>query len=157
MTLRIIHAALLMGCLAFAVIAVVLRQQQAAPPVDPPVVSMIGIGISVVAAASYLIVPNLMVAGWRRRVAQTESADTGSADGRFWDVLNTHFIVGAALLEGVIFFLLVAYLIEGQPWTLGVAAFFWLVLASRYPTEAGMRRWLETQLELIEQGRRGGL
>ena len=68
--------------------------------------------------------------------------------------------IGSLFREGMFhsrFDQLAAYLVEGQPWTLGLAAFFWLWLASKFPTAAGMRAWVQTQLDLIDQQRRSGM
>ena len=51
---------------------------------------------------------------------------------------------------------LCAYLLEGEPWSLGIAAAFFLCLAAQFPTEGGVRRWTERQREAIEQLRREG-
>lgn len=146
LTLRIIHLALALGCLVFAVVALYQRQQpRAVPPPPSPMVSYVGIAFTVAAGLAYLVVPGMLLGGWRRRLARGEQTETD-----YWNLLQTHFIVGAALLEGTVFFQLVAYLTEGQPWTLGIALFFWLLLLLKFPTESGARRWIETQRDQVE-------
>src|SRR5262249_25101156 len=151
MTLRIIHAALVMGCLFFAGMAVFMRQQQPAVPVDPPMVSYLGVGMALMTGMTYLFLPNMIVANCGPQMAGADEPQASSADVTgYWNILQSSFIVGAALLEGTIFFQLVAYLLEGQPWTLGVAGVFWLGLVLKFPTESGCTRWMETQRDLIE-------
>jgi len=49
---------------------------------------------------------------------------------------------------------LCAYLLQGEPWSLAIAAAFFLCLAAQIPTEGGVTRWMERQREAIEQMRR---
>jgi hypothetical protein len=61
-------------------------------------------------------------------------------------VYQTATIVGAALLEGAAFFLLVAYFVEGTSWTLPAALAVWLLLAwLHFPTRSSVEHWLTEQ------------
>ncbi len=161
LTLRIIHIALLVGCLTFGVIAVVVGEQaQPAVLPDPPLLSHVGIVFAGLVGLAYLLVPAMMLNSWRHRLARGEANAVPAgddADSPYWDFLQTHFIVGAALLESVVFFQLLVYLSEKQPWSLGVAAFFWLLLLLKFPTEMGTRRWIETQRDRVALLRNSGM
>src|SRR4051794_40205517 len=71
MTLRIIHASLLMGCAAFGAVAFLLRQQGQMParPPGPPIVSYAGAGMAAMMAVLFFVVPGSIVTAWRRRMA----------------------------------------------------------------------------------------
>ena len=66
---------------------------------------------------------------------------------------QTRMIVGAALLEGPAFFLLIAYLIERSPWSLAAAIFMILGVAAHFPTEQRVAEWVEQQMSLLEEER----
>jgi hypothetical protein len=166
LTLRIIHAALLLGCVSFGAVIVFIRLQQQQPLApNPPMLSYIGIAVAVSTVLAFLIVPSMLLNGWRRRLARGESPfpvtiqpapAKDDDDAQYATILQTHFIIRAALLEGTIFYQLIAYLVEGQPWTLGLAVFFWLVLLAKFPTDTGTRRWIEAQRDQVELLRKSG-
>jgi tellurite resistance protein TehA-like permease len=162
-TMRIIVAALVAGVVTFLVIAVYLRQAGRMPaPPEMPTITYIAVpfGLSVVAAYSFL--PNAVAAGARRRIAQGiwYRGPHAPALGRplsdrekLLVVYNTRLIVGAALLESVAFYLLIAYLLEGIPWSLAGAVLFAGGIAAQFPTRPGVERWLEAQMDLLQQER----
>ena len=73
--------------------------------------------------------------------------------GRLAFVYQTKTIIAGALLEGCAFFLLVVHMIEGSPISLGAALALILALAMLMPTRGRIVRWIENQLELLEQER----
>ena len=166
-TMRIIHAALLMGCLTFAVIVIVMRARENRPGPDPPLVSLMGLALAGVMGLTALIVPNVLAATWRQKMARgidptspTRPSSPQATAGQsvsWWGLYQTRMIIMAALLEGVIFFVLVAYLIEGPVWNLGIAALFLVGLALLFPTRERIERWISAQQELVEQQKRTAL
>ena len=60
-----------------------------------------------------MILPAFSRAG-RQKLATSETV----SDKQLISLFTVRTIVGSALLEGSAFFLIVAYIIEGQPWTL---------------------------------------
>ncbi len=163
-TMRLIHASLLMGCSTFAVIALVLRQQQAAPVPEQPMLSFVGLALAGSTGLALLLVPNAVTASWRKTIARgifplstTPMTDAASGSGQsigWWGLYQTRLIITAALIEGVIFFELLAYLTEGPPWNLAMAALFLVGLALLFPTQERVERWIRTQQELVEQQKR---
>src|SRR5207247_2639708 len=99
------------------------------------------------------VVPNVLAANWRQKIAQgvdplttTRPPESILEEGgpvppppsvreapersaRWWALYQVRLIITAAMLEGVIFFQLIAYLIEGVAWSLGLAALFLVALA----------------------------
>ena len=166
-TMRIIHAVLLMGCLGIAVFMVVMRARGNRPVTDPPVVSLVGLALAGVMGLTALVVPNVLAANWRQKIvrgvdpqprAQLSSPQTipgQSVD--WWGLYQTRMIIVAALLDEVIFFGLIAYLIEGPLWNLGIAALFLVGLALLFPTRERVERWISVQQELVELQKRTAL
>lgn len=77
---------------------------------------------------------------------------TGDA-GRLWLVFLSRTIVTAAIPEGAAFFCLVAYLLEGSWLSLGLAVLLILSVAVMFPTRRSVIRWIEHQLELVDEQR----
>ncbi|MBI1917749.1 MAG: hypothetical protein HYS12_23895 [Planctomycetes bacterium] len=163
-TMRFIHASVLMGCLIFAGIAIVLRQQQGGPVPEPPMLSFVGLALAGSTGLALLIVPNAVAASWRKKIARGISSlstmpmpdpasDSGQSIG-WWGLYQSRLIITAAPMEGVVFLALHAYLAEGPPWILGVGALFFVGLALLFPTQDRVERWIRTQQELVEQEKR---
>jgi hypothetical protein len=60
-------------------------------------------------------------------------------------------IVSAALFEGCAFFATIAYLIEGNPLSLGLAVLLVLAVAAHFPTQSRAIAWVERQLERLQE------
>src|SRR5207237_10518466 len=127
---------------------------------------------AVLIGLALIVVPNMLAANWRQKIAQgidplttTRPPETILEEGgpippppspqadparsvRWWQLYQTRLIITAALIEGVIFFELVAYLTEGPPCSLGMAALFLVGLALLFPTQDRVERWIRTQQEL---------
>jgi hypothetical protein len=71
-------------------------------------------------------------------------------------VLQTSLIIGLALLEGVALLGVMAYLIEAEPFVLGVVAVVIVVMLARFPTENRVRAWLDQQTERLASMRQEG-
>jgi hypothetical protein len=165
LTMRIILGAMLMGPLVAMAIFVGMRAQANQPVADVPMMSYVFAAVTVVALAVSLVVPNRVVASARRMLAQPDRSASSRRFGNepvadtigFWCVLyQTRLIVGSALLEGPASAWLVAYFIEGTPWSLLAAAALLGLLASKFPTRLGLENWIEDQRELLQRERSAG-
>ncbi|MEX2172502.1 MAG: hypothetical protein WD851_24485 [Pirellulales bacterium] len=151
-TLQIIVAALVMGCLTFAIVAVVIRSNSdtAADNEAFPVMTAMALAFGTVAIIAQLVIAPLLRRQTRQRLAQQSEAS--DADGSLILMgLQTSTIVGAAISEGACFFNLVAYLLEGSPYTLVMAAVLVLTIVLRFPTVGGVTDWLEREIRLVEE------
>jgi hypothetical protein len=165
---------MLSGCLLFAVVVVAVRAGLGYPHADPPMVGYVGVAVALLTGAAYLFVPGVILDGWRRRVARSPDAPsteppphgwqafreaaermatTRSGGDPYWAMLVTDFSIGAGLLEGTLFLQLVAYMIEGWPWSLVLAAFFGVGLLLKFPTRDWMGRYLQMQRDLVDHVR----
>jgi hypothetical protein len=161
--MQIIIGALSMGNLVFAVISLMLRDWGQKPAADrTPLITYLGLGYAAVMTVIHIILPNRITTNARRaRARQVIRFDKGdpSADGldaESFDLLGLYqnqLIRRAALIQGSAFFLLVAYIVEGQPIALLVAGLLLLRLLSMIPTQTRVERWLNEQRELLAEDR----
>jgi hypothetical protein len=163
-TMRIIVIALAMGILTFLVVAVVIRLQNPNQPVpDPPIITLTALGFAGLQLVLQAVVPNRMAAGVRRRIAAGQWPPPGMrasvpADdvGKLCILYQVRLILGAALAEGAAFFLLIAYLMEGQIISLAAAGVMLALVLARFPIRSGLEGWLSDQQEQLRQERMAG-
>ena len=151
--MQIILGAIVLGAVAFLVVAVVVRWQSDQPAPESPIISYLALGAALVIAVAYYFVTDALQASQRRGAA---GANTRIA---WCNAYQTTMIAGAAMLEGAVFFLLIAYLLEGDlkdNWTpLAAAAGFIVVIATLFPTRSGLERWIAEQQEKLKQEQAG--
>lgn len=147
--LRVIAVALVVGVLAFAGVAValwVLKVAPVQPNAEPPIVSYVAAGMLLLMAALSLFVPNLVASNAAR---QSPPANLD----RLTALLNIHQgkeIIGLAMLESAAFFSLVAFILEGRPWTPALTAAALGLMMIRFPTTGKIENWIDSQRSLFE-------
>lgn len=172
-TMQIIVAALTLGVVVFSVLVLALLRDD--KPLDPntprllglPMLTAMAVLFGVVSLIASYIVPKIIADGSIRQLAKgpplddTKRLDSGGRQiypasdvGRLLPVFQTQVITASALNEGAAFFAVLAYLTEGQPIAIGVAAVLIAVLVSRLPTVDRVKGWLEAQLERLALMRR---
>ncbi len=165
---QIIVGAMTAGALAFLAIAVYVRWGRA-PAAGPPVLTWVAIGAGAAMLAARMILPPMIVAQRRAALARgrlelplrygspvfDEFLEKSGDAGVLWVVYQANLLIAAAPLEGAAFFALVAYLVEGSPWALGAAAVLIATLARMIPTRETVFAWMDDQLRLLDQERRG--
>jgi hypothetical protein len=170
--LQIIVAALVAGCGFFLVIVLAVGGPAAGNAGDerPLVVSYLALAFLVAVIAARCIVPVVIVRTGRRNIAQgtfpttqtpaRDEPQPSPSPERDAAMLLTLFqaktIVGAALIEGVAFFMLIAYMVERFTPILAVAVVLILVIAAHMPTRSGVVHWIEDQLRLVDEERSMG-
>lgn len=159
--MQIILLALVIGCLSFMMIAVVVRQQGGMNAVGgDPIISYIAIVFAAIMLMTSIILSRFMTSGGRMRIIEytkslPDSKTARDEAGDLYALYQTRMIVTAAPLEGAVFFLLSAYMIEGNLWTLVTAVVMVAVLISKFPTFTRLDRWVQEQKELLQQERMG--
>jgi hypothetical protein len=145
--LRIIVGVLIAGCLGLAGMSIVLRGQGIFGPGPAlPIISLIAVVQALATLAIRPIVLSQMLRGARQRLAMNDS----DSDANWMQVLTTHTIVGAALLEGSAFFFFIAYLVEGEWWALAGGLLMVALLAVwHFPVKTKIERWIEEQREVV--------
>jgi hypothetical protein len=165
--LQFIVSAMCAGVLFFLVIVLSIAPQFKLPaplqPISLALIAAIFAGIGLIARA--VVVWKLTVKARREIVNGTyaplgprlPSGSLPSDDGECHDagyllsVFQTKTIISGALFEGVSFFATIAYLIEGDPVSLGLAVVLILGLAAHFPTRSRVIGWVERQLEVVGQ------
>ena len=160
--LQIIVAALVMGCLIFLLTSVGIGQFGGRPAQHGPQLAYAVCGFLVVEAVAWTVVMRVIAAKARGEIVkgtyrtldprqQTGSADAPERDARYLlPVYQTKTIVSAAMFEGLGFFATIAFLVEGNPISLGVAVAMILGVAAHFPTQGRVVAWVQRQLEAIE-------
>ena len=164
LTMRIILGALVAGCVAFLIIAVILRQggQMALPP-GLPVFTYVSLGFAVFWTALSFFIPDFFIAAERRKLAQAPARHLNDPQARLrtsdmvklLGLYSTRMVISSAIVEGCVFFFLIAYLLEGSLICLVGALALLGIMGAKFPTRAGVERWLEQQQELLQQERMG--
>jgi len=168
---QIIVGSLIAGVVVFLVIAIAVGQNVAADRGEQSqMLTYLGVAFAVAALIARIVVPAIIVARNRRRVAQGtwqppqgQRLGAQATPGSFFDltgdagkllfVYHVRTIVACAIIEGATFLMLIAHLVEQSTLSLIVAIVLILGLAMHFPTRSGVIRWIEGQLMLLEQER----
>jgi hypothetical protein len=136
-------------------------QQQQQPPDD--LLAYFAVGFAVVMLAVRRIVGSGTVTRHRKNIATGTGVIPGvggmpiaaATDGdRLLFTFQQKTIIESAMIEGPAFFVLIAYLIVGQTWLLGLAAVLLVMLVVPFPTYERAEDWVRYQLELLELEKR---
>jgi hypothetical protein len=165
-TAQIITAALIAGQVFFlAIVLGLLRSRDRLAPAGDPVVSLVLLAFAGVIVVAFFAVPRLMLTSWRRQIArgawpfpQVFDAFTGAPGGaaledptlRWWNLFQTHHLIRCALLEGGAFMELIAYLLQGQVYSLAAALGFLAGILVLFPTRVKVESWIRTQQDAVE-------
>jgi hypothetical protein len=151
---QIITGALVFGAVGTLLILFAVRHQNPVPPNDPPLVSYIALGYTAVMAIVALVVPNLIAAAGRRRLANLPAGTSPAADLAAWYALyHTCLVVRLANLEGTALFLILAYFIDSWALPLLVTPALIALMLWQFPTADRFERWVEAQKERAYQDR----
>ena len=143
--MQIIVAALAGGVASFLVAVLFIRPPRGGgPPANSLVLTYIGVGAAVVSLAVWAILPNLISRQSRNSVLAGDAR-------RLAANYQVRLIVGCALVEGIAFLNLVAYLIEHQLTSLVVAGILLVILLSQIPTLDRLERWIESELVAVDE------
>jgi hypothetical protein len=160
---QIIVAALAGGALSFLLIAVLLQPSVGVPDGNAapssPMVFYVGLGIMCAALLARSVIPSVIEARGRRLLAAdadphgVRGIERSDLDGKLMALHQQRLIVAAALLEGVAFLMIIAYLVEHSRWALVVAAVLIGLILAHVPTRQRVSTWLAAQRRAIEEER----
>ena len=159
-TLQIIDASLVMGCVFFLLIVLAIGPVARQPPPFLPIpLTTMACGLVGIELIAQLAIARGMAAKARRAVVNGayQPIDPRRTDGQsspasyLMAVFQTKTIVSGALFEGLAFFCIITYLIEGNVVALAVALLMILGVAAQFPTPSRIIAWVERQIEIIEQ------
>ncbi|MHB8862503.1 MAG: hypothetical protein ACYC6N_08870 [Pirellulaceae bacterium] len=153
-TLQFIILTLAAGVLAFALIVFLLPQGGVKPWNAKAIVSQLMAGISVVMILSRVFVPPLIAQSGRQKIASGTWPAPGNGggpdsptteEGKLLAIFQMQAILGSALLEGAAFCNLVAFLLEGQSYSLLLVLLLLSGILAGIPTVHSLEGWLEQQ------------
>jgi hypothetical protein len=151
---QIIVAALVAGCLFFMLIVLVAGRghfSSAELGLDKQPLTTIGLIAALVVVAARLVVPRVVTGQMLQQLSRRDSKEPEWND--LFSVYQTILIIKAALVEGVIFLLLVVHMIEHSPWSLALAVAFMAVLLLHVPSASRVDEWIERQSMAIREQR----
>jgi hypothetical protein len=181
---QIIVSALIMGVTVFLLITLFLVPTAINPGPAPvaggpgapnmpqlagpgvPLITYIAVGMGVAGLVLSLIIPSVIVASARRKIAKgvwtplVKQDPTNLAQilpagdtGKLAFVYQNQLIIGSALCEGMAFFATIAYLLERNPLALGMALILIAGLAVRIPTRNRVNAWIDQQQSMLQTER----
>jgi hypothetical protein len=162
-THQIIIAALTAGCLIFFVIALVVAGR-ATPSPKPPIVTYVSLAFAIGAVFVRLILPRVYLSSARRQIRQgtwpavaapaaPDATEDDQNASRLLTAICVRLIISAAILEGATFFLLIAYIAEQSPLSLGVAILLIFLMALHFPTSSRLDAQWQDQIRLFDEER----
>lgn len=183
-TCQIIVIALIMGVSIFLLITLFLVPTAinpgpapaaggpGAPALPPlagpgvPLITYIAVGMGIAGLVLSFIIPSMIVASARRKIAKGTWTPTATSDptqpakiypagdtGKLAFVYQTQLIIGSALCEGMAFFAGVAYMLERNPLALGMALILLAAMAVRFPTRNRVNAWIDQQQSMLQTER----
>jgi hypothetical protein len=145
--MQIILAALVMGMVFFLLVAC-LAGGMGNGFGPPPMLTTMALGMAAIMVVARMVVLPMVTSIGRRKIAGSIPETSRGASSRaaaddttgriVWQLValyQTRLIVGAAMLEGAVFFLLVTFLVEHSLWSLGTAIVLILAVAAHFPTQ----------------------
>ena len=163
-TLQIIVAALSFGCFSFLIIAVFVTGNFN-KVVEQPTLTYIALAMAAMMLSVWAILPGIIVAQGRKNIQQTllstakqvgqnpvadKTEKENTKAQALMNLLQTKTIVGCAILEGTVFFLLIAYMMEHSMLSIAAAVALLLLLLAQMPTIGRVTNWIENQLQLMD-------
>ena len=160
-SLRIIVGMLVFSLILFISICAAIRPTESKPaptveaaavqvPADAklPLLTVLSFLFAATILPLSVVLPGIVGDSLRKKLAAGKSA-AGDVPGLI-SIFQTKTIMAAALSEGPAFFAAVAYLIEGNPIDLALAALLTVCVGLRFPTRARVDHWLEGQLSRLQ-------
>jgi hypothetical protein len=167
--MQIIVGAMSFGCLSFLIIAIFVSQNinkadlNKAP--DQSMLSYIALPVAAIVLCVWAVFPVIVVSQGRKKIQQELFSDAkqtseNSADDKMEienskaqmliGLLQTKIIVACAILEGAVFFLLIAHIAEHSLISLAAAVVLLFLLVAQMPTSGRATYWVEDQLKLLD-------
>ena len=168
---QIVAGTLIAGVWIFLAVVLFLvhvqnQGQGIAPARDFPYLSLIAAFMLVTLVPMSILLPRFMsqssmgqlAAGTWKPPEGMDRAALSTVTAKLLAIYQTTLIVRLAMLEGAAFMALVAYLLEAQPWVLGLVAAALALMALGFPTRGRAQAWLDSQadtLAVLREGKQG--
>ena len=136
-TSQIIAGALMLGVTTFGIVAAVIGGKS---PAAAPIVAYLAVAFAAQVIALRFFIPSLVVK-WQLKTLQNDGDSLVTE--RLAGLFQTRMIIGMALLDGAALFNLIAYMIDGQWFSLATAGFLLLLMGMMFPTVREFESWAE--------------
>jgi len=156
--MRIIILALTMGVVAFGGVTFLIQNQPSGG--GQILIAWVAAGVAVMNLLMRQVMGTVLSASARKQIAagtwqspqknSVRMPENATAADRLLMSFQTRLIVRAALLEGAAFFNLIAFMIERQTWSFGIAGALAAINLSTFPSRDSVLYWIRQQLELME-------
>lgn len=153
-TMRWIAVALITGPVIFMVIVVLLRTRPMWPArsITAPFLTYAALGFGAVQLVLQAVLPNRQAAQGCREIGRGARFEPYlDAVPSLWSVYQRRLLLGMGLLEGPVFFLMLAYLLEGEVSGFVVAGLFLVGIIAWFPTRGRVDSWVEQQRERLQE------
>lgn len=134
-TALIIVFSLAMGIVMFAGVAISIRWGK---PSDDPLLAYIGAGFALLMLPIKIFLPQFIAGNWFRRHAKEIRQDHRQA---LAGVYIHRIVTGRAPMEAAAFFNLIAYIVSGQWWTLGLVMVLLTLIVVPVPSQNDFEEW----------------
>lgn len=143
-TAMIIAAGLIGGVVTFAIVATTM-----APPApnEPDIFSLVLAGVGAFTFLASFVIPGLVTGAM---LQQLQQKGTAGDEQQLLQVYQTRMIMRLAMLEGGAFANLVAYMTQGQQWSLIIVAWLVATMLMFFPTPGRIDNWIRQQKELLQ-------
>jgi hypothetical protein len=149
--LQVIVIGLLSGAVLFGAVSIVISDQIAPPMPNLPILSYLAIGMTVIDVMARFIIVRMLDAKARSVTVKRSSPTAADISAESWPMAyQTRTIISAAMIEGCLFFCLIAFMLEGQMATLILAGLLLAALLAHVPTTGRIEAWIRRQREIIE-------
>jgi hypothetical protein len=114
-----------------------------------PLLLYVGLALSVADLMVYLVVSRVMATALRRRLGgESFSVSEGNTSLDAWYAgYQARLVIRLALLEGVCFFWIIVYFLQGWEYSLVVALVFLGGVLLHWPSRQRVERWVSQQRE----------
>ena len=132
--LRIIIAAMVMGCLMFGAF-VVFTQGPFNQPAKEMQLSLMAAGMALTSTLLAFVIPPIVV--------QSQTRNANGDRQTFLQAYATMTIIAVALLEGSTFFVIFTIMSEHHWWSLAIAVFLIGLMLTHIPSKMRIEQWLD--------------
>ena len=149
--MQIICSALMLGVMTFAAMAIFINQGQgnAAQPPRNGVIAYVAAGFAAIICVVRIILPPMMVKSGIQELLKARRVEELTRL-EFYPIFQIQMIVGCALLEGAGLFNVIAYLVEGQTWSLAIVTWLVALIGISIPTVDKVNNWADDRLRQIQ-------
>jgi hypothetical protein len=166
-TMRVMIGAMIVGIASFLGIVVFLVQLRAANLNQQIMLSSLAVAFFGIMFVAWWFLPDVVVKSQVQQIANgtwTQGKNLNTSKeipattyptdaSKLLAVNQTRSIIAAALLEGAAFFGCVAYMVEGQVFTLAVPGVVLALMALTFPTRDRVGQWVDEQQMRINDSR----